>query len=162
MGFAVRSAVIPLLTYFRHKQSSPTKLLWIPSDEAAKLLQGPNFFRSLNNVKTRAFTPSSPVLGVSSPPASFDVSVLLQSSVILFTAFWIANFVVPDIVSKNLQPDNPCKKEQTPDDKISSQDESGNKVETSEANSRTSPKKTKKSKFKKGSRSFKEVKTSKF
>ncbi|XP_042485227.1 uncharacterized protein LOC122065484 [Macadamia integrifolia] len=139
MGFAVRSATFPLLSHLRHKQSSPTRLL-----------QGSNFLRSPSIRRTQALAASSLVLGAASPPASTgDVSVLLQMSAVLLMAYWISNFVVPDIISKALHFDKPSR-DPIPEDKIPSQDESGNTLESSEGE----PRRTR--------HSFKEAKTSKF
>ncbi|XP_043692440.1 uncharacterized protein LOC122642890 [Telopea speciosissima] len=126
MGCLVRCVLVPLLSHLtvRNKQSSPTKLLWLPSYEATTTLpQGPKFLRTLSIMNTRALTVSSLAQGVSSPPAaSGDVSVLLQMSAVLLMAYWITNFVVPDIISEALQFDKPSK-DQIPEDKIPSQDD---------------------------------------
>ncbi|KAJ4725117.1 Glutathione transport system permease gsiD [Melia azedarach] len=41
------------------------------------------------------------ILGANTAPAkSGDITVFLQTSAVLFFVYWIANFVVPDLISK--------------------------------------------------------------
>ncbi|KAI3986726.1 hypothetical protein MKX01_014264 [Papaver californicum] len=62
-------------------------------------------------MKTQAFTSSSLVLlDITSPPAaSGDISVFLQTSVLLVAVYWFSNFIVPDLIVKNLQKTNESK-----------------------------------------------------
>ncbi|KAK4341864.1 hypothetical protein RND71_037680 [Anisodus tanguticus] len=48
----------------------------------------------------------SPIRAVNSTAASGDLSVLLQTGAVMLFMYWIANFVVPGIVLKDLQEDS--------------------------------------------------------
>ncbi|TMX04463.1 hypothetical protein EJD97_008878 [Solanum chilense] len=44
-----------------------------------------------------------PLKAVNSPSASGDLSVLLQTGAVMLFIYWIANFVVPEFIMKDLQ-----------------------------------------------------------
>ncbi|KAF8391530.1 hypothetical protein HHK36_023835 [Tetracentron sinense] len=112
------SPLLPIFSQFKHKQLETTKLLWLPSHEPVELLRRQNL-PSLLPLRTQAFTTSSLVVGVtSSPPASGDLSVFIETSALLLLFYWIANFVVPDMISKYPQSEKP-KEDQMPGDMIS-------------------------------------------
>ncbi|XP_059285246.1 uncharacterized protein LOC132038606 [Lycium ferocissimum] len=48
----------------------------------------------------------APLKAINSPAASGDLSVLLQTGAVMLFMYWIANFVVPGIVLKDLQDDS--------------------------------------------------------
>ncbi|KAL3364664.1 hypothetical protein AABB24_013444 [Solanum stoloniferum] len=48
----------------------------------------------------------APLKAVNSPAASGDLSVLLQTGAVMLFMYWIANFVVPEFIMKDLQQDD--------------------------------------------------------
>ncbi|XP_060188521.1 uncharacterized protein LOC132617525 [Lycium barbarum] len=48
----------------------------------------------------------APLKAINSPAASGDLSVLVQTGAVMLFMYWIANFVVPGIVLKDLQDDS--------------------------------------------------------
>ncbi|XP_057486418.1 uncharacterized protein LOC130772544 [Actinidia eriantha] len=65
------------------------------------------------NTSLKAIHSSALVLATAKPG---DVSVLLQTSTVLLFVYWIANFVVPDILMKDLQSDQTSKDRKPNDD----------------------------------------------
>ncbi|KAK9269467.1 hypothetical protein L1049_001242 [Liquidambar formosana] len=113
------SPFLPLLSQNKHKQPQQqqqlktSKLLWLSSNEPNRLLQRQNI-SSLVPLRTKA-VPTSLVLGVTSPAKSGDISVFLQTSAVLLFMYWIANFVVPDIILKYFQLDKTSEEEKPND-----------------------------------------------
>ncbi|KAF3614196.1 putative rab3 GTPase-activating protein catalytic subunit-like, partial [Capsicum annuum] len=48
----------------------------------------------------------APLRAINSPAASGDLSVLLQTGAVMLFMYWIANFVVPQFILKDLQDDS--------------------------------------------------------
>lgn len=65
-------------------------------------------------LRTKALT-SSLVLGVESTAAAYsgDLQVLLRTTTGLFFVYWIANFVVPELIMKDLQSDKTDEDQET-------------------------------------------------
>ncbi|KAK3025566.1 hypothetical protein RJ639_041044 [Escallonia herrerae] len=126
----------PLFSRLNYKQKMKgVGLLWLSTTEPAALLQRRNISSPAPG-RTKAIT-SSLVLGASPTAATGDLSVLLQTSALLLFAYWIANFVVPDIIAKDLQLDK-SGEEQKPVD----EDAPINKEEsTAESSTRSSTRK---------------------
>ncbi|KAK1407019.1 hypothetical protein QVD17_38629 [Tagetes erecta] len=62
-----------------------------------------------NNVRTKPMAVTSShmvVLAVNSPATAGDISVLIPTSVLFFFLYWIANFVVPKMIMKDLETDD--------------------------------------------------------
>ncbi|KAK6153845.1 hypothetical protein DH2020_013484 [Rehmannia glutinosa] len=60
-----------------------------------------NSYRSLVSLRTRA----APALAAALQPAG-KLSVLLQTSAVCLFAYWVANFVMPEIILKDLRSKN--------------------------------------------------------
>ncbi|CAA3014558.1 Hypothetical predicted protein [Olea europaea subsp. europaea] len=102
----------PTLSESRYMQEiKPAKFFCFSSKKSAWLQQDWKRF----SVTTRAL-PSSPFLAAVPLAASPDIAVLLQTSAILLFAYWIANFVVPRMVYKDLQFDK-TDENKSPNDK---------------------------------------------
>ncbi|KAG8386112.1 hypothetical protein BUALT_Bualt03G0115100 [Buddleja alternifolia] len=92
-----------------HSLSSPLILskikykypFWLPNKPSSKLQENSNVF-SLVSLRTRALH-SHIFLAATSPPTAGKLSVLLQTSAVCLFAYWIANFVVPEMILKDLQ-----------------------------------------------------------
>ncbi|KAI3923803.1 hypothetical protein MKW92_006323 [Papaver armeniacum] len=101
-------ALAPLLPHDKH-HNLPKTLLWLPS--IPKQMPS-DYYRMKNNTslrtKTKAFaTCSLLLLDITSPPAaSGDISVFLQTSALLVAVYLFSNFIVPDLIVKNLQKRN--------------------------------------------------------
>ncbi|KAD4386054.1 hypothetical protein E3N88_26223 [Mikania micrantha] len=70
-----------------------------------------------NHVKTKPMALTSShlvVLAVSPPATTGDMSVLIPTSVAFIFLYWIANFVIPEIIMKDLQSDNEKEEDQNP------------------------------------------------
>lgn len=65
-------------------------------------------------------TPASLFLAATSPPNSGDFSVIFQTSAVMLFMYWIANFVVPEFVMKDLQVDE-ANKDAKEEDRINEQ-----------------------------------------
>ncbi|KAL2523709.1 Uncharacterized protein Adt_08763 [Abeliophyllum distichum] len=95
------SSLSPTLSERRYTQIKTDNFLRFSSVKSAWLQKGGNGFSPVS-VRTMAL-PSYPFLAAASPAASPDLAVLLRTSALLLFAYWIANFVVPQIVYKDLQ-----------------------------------------------------------
>ncbi|KAK4355234.1 hypothetical protein RND71_024205 [Anisodus tanguticus] len=82
---------------YQHHKSNPICLLE-QQHYNAKLATG--------FVKGKRSLLIAPLRAVNSPAASGDLSVLLQTGAVMLFMYWIANFVVPGIVLKDLQEDS--------------------------------------------------------
>ncbi|KAL8215726.1 hypothetical protein R6Q57_022563 [Mikania cordata] len=52
------------------------------------------------------------VLAVSPPATTGDISVLIPTSVAFIFLYWIANFVIPEIIMKDLQSEDANEEDQ--------------------------------------------------
>ncbi|XP_059662469.1 uncharacterized protein LOC132308412 [Cornus florida] len=98
-----QSSILPLVLQLKHGQplETPT-LFWPTSYEPTTPLHRQNIPTAIH-VSTEAIN-TSIVLGVTAPAESGgNITVLLQTSAVFLFVYWIANFVVPDIISKDLQ-----------------------------------------------------------
>ncbi|KAA8523660.1 hypothetical protein F0562_010083 [Nyssa sinensis] len=106
------SSFLPLLSQLKHKQQlERVNLLWLTHNDPARPLHRQRI-PSVAPLSTTKAISTSLILGVTSPAESGDITVLLQTSAVLLFVYWIANFVVPEIISKELQKpddDNPFK-----------------------------------------------------
>ncbi|MCL7040588.1 hypothetical protein MKW94_028490 [Papaver nudicaule] len=109
-------ALIPLLSHNKqHNVSNTNTLLWLPkipsqmSSDYCRMKK-----HTLLGMKTQAFPASSlELLDITSPPAaSGDISVFLQTSALLVGVYWVSNFLVPDLIVKNLQKRNESKEQE--------------------------------------------------
>ncbi|XP_058095141.1 uncharacterized protein LOC131240729 [Magnolia sinica] len=75
-------------------------------------------------------------IALKSPASSGDYSAFLPISAVLFFIYWIANFVVPDMISKDFESEKPSEK-QTLEELIASQAEKGNKPDGIDSSGRT-------------------------
>ncbi|XP_059645770.1 uncharacterized protein LOC132287541 [Cornus florida] len=98
-----QSSILPLVLQLKHRQLLETpKLFRLTSYEPTTPLRRQNIPTTIH-VSTKAIS-TSIVLGVTAPAESGgDITVLLQTSAVFLFVYWIANFVVPDIISKDLQ-----------------------------------------------------------
>ncbi|KAL2472955.1 uncharacterized protein Fot_48691 [Forsythia ovata] len=96
------------------QQIKTDKFFLFSSAKSAWLQKSWNGFSPVS-VRTMAL-PASPFLAAVSPAASPDLAVLLRTSALLLFAYWIANFVVPQIVYKDLQLDK-TNENNSPNDK---------------------------------------------
>ncbi|XP_052178858.1 uncharacterized protein LOC127792416 [Diospyros lotus] len=98
---------------------------FFPSLSRSKFRQQPNAARLLHpdtplarrrtRRKPMAVSSTALVLAAAASPAkSGDISVLLQTSAVLLFAYGIANFVVPEIISRDLQFDQTSKDDDSP------------------------------------------------
>ncbi|XP_011095412.1 uncharacterized protein LOC105174880 [Sesamum indicum] len=62
----------------------------------------PNGF-SFVSLRTRSLPPSPIFLAATSPAAAGNLSVLLQTSAVCLFAYFVANFVVPELILKDLR-----------------------------------------------------------
>ncbi|XXG46849.1 hypothetical protein AAC387_Pa02g1588 [Persea americana] len=98
-------------------RSRETGVLWLkckPNNQLRGIGGGKGLL--LQHFPTRQPHPpnsSSLFLSLTSPASSGDYSILLPASAALFFVYWITNFVVPDIISKDFQSDS---KGQTPEE----------------------------------------------
>ncbi|KAI8006082.1 hypothetical protein LOK49_LG07G03395 [Camellia lanceoleosa] len=106
------SPIYPILSHPKYTQQlkHTAKLLWLTSNQPTSHL----YKYQNTSLKTKAVT-NSLALGVSSVAKPADISILLQTSAVLLFVYWIANFIVPDIILKDLQ-SNQASKEQKPND----------------------------------------------
>ncbi|RZC65689.1 hypothetical protein C5167_009376 [Papaver somniferum] len=109
-------ALAPLLPHNKQHNVSKTKtLLWLPN--IPKQMPS-DYYRMKNHtslrMKTQAFTTSSLELIdiTSSPAASGDISVFLQTSALLIAVYLFSNFIVPDLIVKNLQKRNESREQE--------------------------------------------------
>ncbi|KAF5807450.1 hypothetical protein HanXRQr2_Chr05g0233861 [Helianthus annuus] len=74
-----------------------------------------------NHVRTKPMAVTSShlvVLTVNSPAAAGDISILIPTSVAFIFLYWIANFVVPGIIMKDLQADDANKDQNANDQNL--------------------------------------------
>ncbi|KAF3453430.1 hypothetical protein FNV43_RR03870 [Rhamnella rubrinervis] len=98
------SPLLPLHvhTQLKHKlQLGTPKLLWLSCNEPTRFTPQRQQFSS--STLTQAMQNNPSVLAVTSQAKSIDVSAFLLISALLFFFFWISNFVVPDIISKDFK-----------------------------------------------------------
>ncbi|GKV39571.1 hypothetical protein SLE2022_397050 [Rubroshorea leprosula] len=90
-----------LHSYLKHNQDLKARdWRWLYRNEAMRLdvmhrAKVPSFV----HLRTKAIT-NSVVIGVTSPAKSGDITVLIQTSVLLLGMYFIANFVAPYFISK--------------------------------------------------------------
>ncbi|KAK2990034.1 hypothetical protein RJ640_004712 [Escallonia rubra] len=127
----------PLFSQLNYKQKMKgVGLLWLSTTEPTAPLRRRNISSPTAPQRTKAINPSM-VLGASPPAATGDLSVLLQTSAVLLFAYWIANFVVPDIIAKDLQLDKAGEEQKSIDeDPLINKEES-----TAESSTRSSTRK---------------------
>lgn len=115
------SPLVLIHSQIKHKQQlKKQKLLWLSTNATTQLQKGENILLPVQS-RTNAVT-SSLVLGLTSPATTRDVTVLLQTSAGLFLLYWIVNFVLPQLITNNLQKKS---KEQKPNDDKPLEDEEG-------------------------------------
>lgn len=102
---------------------SPFSSLRLSTTEKTPSINAPNFLWSANEDQTVRLRPnilimpvavntgcrvfgSEYVISATQPPQSPDPSVLLPVSAALLLLYWVANFVVPDILIKDFQSDD--------------------------------------------------------
>ncbi|CAK9163928.1 unnamed protein product [Ilex paraguariensis] len=117
------SPFFPTLSLLKHNhQLKMDRLLWLSSNHPTTLLQRKYIISPVPS-STKATMASLPVLGATSPATSGDISVFLQTSAVLLFMYWITNFVVPEIIYKDLQ--NKTSEEKSPMDNFQSEAEQG-------------------------------------
>ncbi|KAH7860450.1 hypothetical protein Vadar_013551 [Vaccinium darrowii] len=90
-----------------NQQPNTAQLLWLTRNQPNKHMYNQN-----SSVKTKAIPiANSLLLGVTKKP---DITVFLGTSALLLFMFWISNFVVPEMVLKDLQSDQ-TSEDQKPD-----------------------------------------------
>ncbi|KAL6314015.1 hypothetical protein AAG906_011749 [Vitis piasezkii] len=103
-----QSLRLPSLPHLKYKHQLRTpRQLWLSSFQPTNLIRSQHVSRPFP-LATRPITTVSLALGFNSglgfdsPANTGDLSVLIQTSALLFFAYWLANFVVPDIISRHL------------------------------------------------------------
>ncbi|KAF7140051.1 hypothetical protein RHSIM_Rhsim06G0215000 [Rhododendron simsii] len=96
-----QSPFFPMLSHHKlNQQPNTAQLLWLTRNQPNRQMYNEN-----SCMKTKAFPIStSLVLGVASP-AKPDISVFLGTSAVLLFMYWISNFVVPELILKDLRSD---------------------------------------------------------
>ncbi|KAL0443358.1 UNVERIFIED_CONTAM: hypothetical protein Slati_2058500 [Sesamum latifolium] len=90
-----QSLLSPLLSHHKYQHQ-----FW--KSKPSSLQSNPNGFSPVS-LRTRALPPSPIFLAATSPAAAGKLSVLLQTSAVCLFAYFIANFVVPELILKDLQ-----------------------------------------------------------
>ncbi|KAH6822807.1 hypothetical protein C2S53_017103 [Perilla frutescens var. hirtella] len=67
------------------------------------------------SLSTPRALPSLIILATTAPPAG-KLSVLLQTGAVCLVAYWVANFVVPGIILKDLQSKHTNQNDENPDE----------------------------------------------
>lgn len=81
-----------------NQQPNTAQLLWLTRNQPNRHMYNKN-----SSIKTKAIPiANSLLLGVIKKP---DITVFLGTSAVLLFMFWISNFVVPEMVLKDLQSD---------------------------------------------------------
>ncbi|XP_059444357.1 uncharacterized protein LOC132176230 [Corylus avellana] len=112
-----QTPLAPLHLHLKHKHPLRTsQLLWLSTNEPIELiLHRPNNLPQLAP-RPKAL-PSFLVLGASSAAkAGGDISVLLPTGAALFFLYFIANFLVPNFISKSFQFDKESEGQKQSDD----------------------------------------------
>ncbi|GMY31203.1 hypothetical protein FCV25MIE_26445 [Fagus crenata] len=108
--------LLPLHSQLKHKTHPRTaQLLWLPSCERTEFIQHRPNKLSLLAPRINAI-PDSLVLGASSTVKGGDISVLLPTGAVLLFAYFITNFIMPIIVSKDLGLDKASEDQKRNDD----------------------------------------------
>ncbi|KAJ1389551.1 hypothetical protein SESBI_38168 [Sesbania bispinosa] len=82
----------------QHHIRETTKLFWgIPS--TGRTVQQSQHFPSESPLRTKAL-PHSIVVAATAPPQSGDLSTFLPVSALLLSIYFIANFIVPEFITK--------------------------------------------------------------
>ncbi|KAL5731579.1 hypothetical protein ACHQM5_004292 [Ranunculus cassubicifolius] len=92
-----------ILPVFKNSRAD-TKLHWQPTTVPTKFLNNQNICSSFSQRTQALSSNSSLVLGLTSTTSpSPNIYIFIGTSAVLFFMFWIANFVVPEMVIKNLE-----------------------------------------------------------
>eukprot|EP00262_Sarcandra_glabra_P008210 TRINITY_DN21538_c0_g1_i1.p1 TRINITY_DN21538_c0_g1~~TRINITY_DN21538_c0_g1_i1.p1 ORF type:complete len:158 (+),score=11.68 TRINITY_DN21538_c0_g1_i1:143-616(+) len=115
--------LLPIHSYSsRHLTISKptTRHVWRTTNTKPLLLRDQSLSLDLPYGPIRALTTTSTlVLAIKSPASSGDYSIFIPVSAALFFVYWIFNFVVPDMILKDLQSEEPpSSREQTAEEKI--------------------------------------------
>ncbi|KAJ7963782.1 Glutathione transport system permease gsiD [Quillaja saponaria] len=96
----LNSPLLPLHSQLKHQQQlRHAKQLWPTTNKPTRTIQLIQHSASLSPLQTKAL-PHSILFAATSPPKTGDISVFIQTSGLLLFVYWIANFVVPDLISK--------------------------------------------------------------
>ncbi|CAK8538829.1 unnamed protein product [Lathyrus sativus] len=99
----LHASLFPMHTKLKQQQQHhigmehTTKLLW---GEPSRTDPHCKSFSSASSLRTKAI-PDFIVVAATSPPRPGDLSTFVPISVLLVTVYFISNFVVPDILTKN-------------------------------------------------------------
>ncbi|XP_061342251.1 uncharacterized protein LOC133288495 [Gastrolobium bilobum] len=102
MCLQLHSSLLPMHTKLKvqqHPIGHTTKLFWLSTSEPSRTVPQNQHFPSASPLRTKAL-PHSIVVAATAPAESGDLSAFLPMSALLLSVYFIANFIVPEFLTK--------------------------------------------------------------